>query len=386
MRPVLRDFNFVPDRKEGTAMSNTLPANTALDHDGADVTALARQTAQQLAALSADPSAVVEIESLGRDAQEDATRKSAMLRQPIKSLAAAADDGGPVAKGLVELKEQVEALDPAKFDFEAGWLSRTLGLLPIIGSPIKRYFTQFESAQTVIDAIVNSLKLSQEQLKRDNITIADDRDGMRSATKVLDKRITFAKALDTALVAETAGADEAKKRFVEEQLLFKLRQRQLDLGQQMAVNQQGVLALDVIIENNKELISGVDRAVNVTVRALEVAVTVALALANQKIALTKIDALNKTTSDMIAGTAERLKTQGAAIQKQASNASLDIKALERAFRDILIAIEDVSNYRRAALPKMAEQILAFDRLADAGEAAIKRLEQGRAAAPTVEQN
>ena len=367
-------------------MTNTLPANAALDNDGADVTALARNAADQLAALSSDPSVVVEIESLGRDAQEEATRRSAMLRQPIKSLAAAADDGGPVAKGLVQLKEQVEALDPAKFDFEAGWLSRTLGLLPLIGSPIKRYFTQFESAQTVIDAIVNSLKSSQDQLKRDNITIADDRDDMRRATKVIDKRLVFAKALDEALIAKTNGADEAKKRFIEEQLLFKLRQRQLDLGQQMAVNQQGVLALDVIIENNKELISGVDRAVNVTVRALEVGVTVALALANQKIALTKIDALNKTTSDIIAGTAERLKTQGAAIQKQASNASLDIKALESAFRDIFAAIEDVSNYRRNALPKMAEQILAFDRLADVGEEAIKRLERGRAAAPTVEQN
>ena len=42
---------------------------------------------------------------------------------------------------------------------------------------------------------------------------------------------------------------------------------------------------------------GVDRSLDVTVNALQVAVTVALALANQKIVLDKVEAINKTTSD-----------------------------------------------------------------------------------------
>jgi hypothetical protein len=47
--------------------------------------------------------------------------------------------------------------------------------------------------------------------------------------------------------------------------LFALRQRTLDLQQQLAVNQQGVLAIEIIIRNNRELIRGVDRALDVTI-------------------------------------------------------------------------------------------------------------------------
>jgi uncharacterized protein YaaN involved in tellurite resistance len=61
----------------------------------------------------------------------------------------------------------------------------------------------------------------------------------------------------------------------------------MDLQQQLVVNQQGVLSIDLIMRNNVELTRGVDRAINVTVSALQVAVTLALALANQRITLEK---------------------------------------------------------------------------------------------------
>ena len=51
-----------------------------------------------------------------------------------------------------------EEVDPANFDFEPGWFSRLLGHLPFIGTPIKRYFSQFEKTSTIIEAISNSLK------------------------------------------------------------------------------------------------------------------------------------------------------------------------------------------------------------------------------------
>ena len=59
------------------------------------------------------------------------------------------------------------------------------------------------------------------------------------------------------------------------------------------------MAIDLIIRNNVELMRGVDRATNVTVSALQVAVTLALALANQKITLDKILAVNETTDKLI---------------------------------------------------------------------------------------
>jgi len=110
-----------------------------------------------------------------------------------------------------------------------------------------------------------------------------------------------------------------------------------------------------------------------------VAVTVALALAHQKIVLDKIDAINTTTSEMIAGTAERLKTQGTQIHQQATSTMLDMDALRSAFEDIDIALEEISTYRREALPTMAANIIELDQLTEDSEAAIERMESGRAA-------
>ena len=99
---------------------------------------------------------------MGQSLQREAARRSAMLQQPIQTLARSGEDGGPVANALVDLKMKVEELDPAKFDFSPGWFSRALGFLPVVGNPIKRYFTQFESAQTVINAIIASLEKGRE--------------------------------------------------------------------------------------------------------------------------------------------------------------------------------------------------------------------------------
>ena len=330
--------------------------------------------------------AAAAIAAMGKGLQREASQRSQMLKQPIMALGHSADDGGPVAKGLVDLRMQVEGLDPAKFDLEPGWVSRSLGFIPGIGNPIKRYFMRFESAQTVIDAIIASLKKGREQLGRDNVTLAEDQKAMRALTHKLARQVSLAELLDRKLEAKRAelAGDEAKRKFLEEQLLFPLRQRIMDLQQQLAVNQQGVLAVNLIIANNKELMRGVDRSLDVTVNALQVAVTVALALANQKIVLDKVEAINKTTSDILAGTAQRLKQQGADIQRRASSAMLDINALKSAFADITTALDEIARYRREALPQMAASIVEFDKLSAKGEEAIRKLEQGRAAEPTLQ--
>ena len=327
------------------------------------------------------------INDMGRELQRKAGRQSKMLQQPIKDLSKHGEDGGPVANALVELKMEVEELDPNRFDFSAGWVTRMLGMIPGIGSAMKRYFSRYESAQTVIDAIIHSLEEGREQLKRDNVTLSEDQRGMRELSLKIERQVMLAQLLDQKLqykLDREIPADSPKSRFVQEELIFPLRQRIMDLQQQLAVNQQGVISIEIIMRNNKELVRGVDRAINVTISALQVAVTVALALANQKIVLDKINALSQTTSDLIAGTAATLKTQGTAIHTQASQSMLQMDSLKSAFADINSAMDEISRFRREALPKMAESILEFDQLTAQGEATIERMEKAKQVRPTLQ--
>ncbi len=145
-----------------------------------------------------------------------------------------------------------------------------------------------------------------------------------------------------------------------------------------------MLATEIIIRNNRELIRGVDRAVDVTVSALQVAITVALALAHQKVVLDKIDAVNRTTSELIASTARRLREQGAEIHEQAASTMLDMESLKSAFNDISTALDEISTFRRNALPQMASTIVELDKLTVEGEKAIERMEEVRAVEPLLD--
>ena len=152
----------------------------------------------------------------------------------------------------------------------------------------------------------------------------------------------------------------------------------MDFQQLLVVNQQGIVAMEVIRRNNLELIRAVDRAQSVTVSSLRVAVTVAGALYNQKIVLDKVKALNATTESMIASTSRMLKEQGTEIQRQATEATVSPETLKQAFADALGALDDISTYKQEALPRIAQTIQEFKQIAEKGEARLKQMEDAGA--------
>lgn len=327
------------------------------------------------------------VESMGAEVQIDTAKRLQLLQSPLKQLSKNGEEGGQVAKSLIDLKVEVEKLDPARIDLEAGWLSRVLGYIPGVGTPIKRYFTKFESAQEVIDAIMNSLKSGRDELSRDNITLSEDQKYLHASAMNLKRLITLAQKMDEKLIYKATREfveDVEKKTFIEEKLIFPLRQKTMDFQQQLAVVQQGIISIEVIQRNNKELIRGVDRSLNVTINALQVAATVAMALNNQKIVMDKIAMINSTTDSLIANTAKQIKTQGVEIQKQAASTQLDINVLKTAFADINMALDDLSQFRQQALPEMAKSILEMDQLTSEIEKKVNETEKAKAIEASVD--
>ena len=134
----------------------------------------------------------------------------------------------------------------------------------------------------------------------------------------LRQYIYLGQKLDAALaarIAEIEVTDPDRARVLREDMLFYVRQKVQDLLVQLAVSVQGYLALDVIRKNNVELIKGVDRATTTTVSALRTAVIVAQALADQKLVLDQITALNTTTGNLIESTSRLLHDQSGEDQR-----------------------------------------------------------------------
>ena len=202
---------------------------------------------------------------------------------------------------------------------------------------------------------------------------------MRNLTKELNVKIATGEQLDAYLTqkieeAAANGADPDKIKFVNEEVLFPLRQRIMDFQSLLAVNQQGIIAIEVIRKNNAELMRSVDRAKTVTVASLRTAVMVAASLYDQKIVLEKISLLNDTTNNMIAATSKMLKDQGVAIQKQATETGVSVDTLKQAFADTFSALEDISAFKQQALPLMRNTIEEFKVLAEEGEKQLQKIE------------
>jgi uncharacterized protein YaaN involved in tellurite resistance len=126
------------------------------------------------------------------------------------------------------------------------------------------------------------------------------------------------------------------------------------------VSIQSYLAIDLIRKNNIELIKGVDRATTTTVSALRTAVIVAQALADQKIVLDQITALNTTTADLIQSTSQLLAGQSVAINQQASSSSIGIDKLQTAFTNVYQTIDAIDRFKVQALGAMATTIDALE--------------------------
>lgn len=315
------------------------------------------------------------VDELGLEAQRRAAHQSEMLKTPLRTLARHSEDGGPVAQALTGLRERMQDLDPQAHQLEPRRFDWLLNRLPGVSSRLQRYFRRFENAQEAIDGIIGELQAGRDVLYRDNLTLGDDQESLEQTLTELNHQLALGQAIEARLQATLAEQEPeaAERAFIEQELGFPLRQRLLDLQQQVAVCQQGILALEVIIRNNRELMRGVERAINVTVAALGVAVTVALALANQRMVLDRVEGLNATTSEMISRTAKTLRAQGVDIQTRAASAMLDMQALEEAFGEVMAAIDDLADYRRQALPALGEQIERLDVLTRRGQAAVDDL-------------
>ena len=290
-----------------------------------------------------------------QDIRQAADSSNRLLATPVRALKEGGlADGSKVGQTLLELRRTVEDLDPS----EASVGRKFLGVIPF-GDKIQDYFRRYESAQGQLNAIIQSLYNGQDELRKDNAALNLEKQNLWDTMARLNQYIYVAERLDAQLsakIAELQVAEPERAKALSEDVLFYVRQKHQDLLTQLAVSIQGYLAIDIIIKNNVELTKGVDRATTTTVSALRTAVIVAQALANQKLVLDQIGALNTTTSNMIASTSKMLADQSATIQEQAASSTVGIEQLQEAFTNIYATMDSISDFKHRALDSMSQTI------------------------------
>jgi len=305
--------------------------------------------------------------AIGKLGDDDIRSAASVSNRLLDKPMAAMQHGGltqtsAVSRSLLDLRHQMEDLDPST---QGDLFSprKLLGILPFrTRTRLRDYFDKYRSSQHHIDGIITALYQGQDELQRDNASIEQEKANLWKAMGRLRQYAYLAQSLDAGLTAKIAsieGTDPDRARVLKEDMLFPVRQKHQDLLTQLAVSIQGYLALDIIRRNNLELIRGVQRATTTTIAALRTAVIVAQALADQKLVLDQIAALNATTSNLIEATGQMLHQQSAEVSAQAASSTVDIAKLQGAFQNVYATMDEIDTFRVGALDSMQKTVDAL---------------------------
>ncbi len=81
------------------------------------------------------------IENFGMNTLQDSAKRSSALKVTVGNFSKMGDEGGSVAKGLLDLQREIKDLDPSVVDFaKTGFLSKFY-------NPIRSYFARYQKAQ-----------------------------------------------------------------------------------------------------------------------------------------------------------------------------------------------------------------------------------------------
>lgn len=329
---------------------------------------------------------VDEISQVGaEELRASANVSNRMLDRPSSALAGTAGKSNAsaqakVSKTLGDLRRSVEELSPRGADL--GAKKKILGFIPA-GDKIDKYFDRYRSAQSQLDAITKALAAGQDELRKDNAAIEEERANLWKLMGTLTEYAVLLNALNEAVgkrADELELTDPHRAVAFKSEVQFAVVQRHQDVLTQLAVAAQGYLAMDMVKKNNVELIKGVERARTTTLSALRTAVIVAEALTNQRLVLSQISALNTTTSEVIANNAAMLRQQSADIQQQAASSSIDIAKLQQAFDDVFATMDTVDTFRAHAVDNMQQTVTALE-----GQLVRARPYLERASAPNKQQ-
>jgi uncharacterized protein YaaN involved in tellurite resistance len=367
-------------------VTNDQAAAQAQKIDPAAKTQIDATVAQYVSTLmSADPHSPAfdqqlnAVHALGdADIRASAAVSNNLLNRPAAAMSSsgALDSKSQISTSLVKLRRTVEDLDPTQqglFGKKHLW-----GTLPF-GNTLRDYFHKYESGQRNLDAIIQALYSGQDELRKDNASLDQEKVNIWSIKGRLEQYIYMAASLDqqvSAKISSVQSSDPARAKELQEDVLFYVRQKRQDLLTQLAVNTQGYLAMDLVEKNNQELIKGVDRATTTTVSALRTAIIVAQALANQKLVLNQINALNTTTSNLIESTSEMLKEQSGQVYQQAADSTIQLEKLQTAFNNIYTSIDAIDTYKVQALDNMKKTVDALTGEIDKAQSYLQRAHAG----------
>ena len=156
------------------------------------------------------------------------TRRTGSCRRRCARCSGPLSDAARSPTTLLDLRRTVEDLDPS----EATGVKKLLGLIPF-GDKLVDYFRKYESAQKHLDAIIKALYDGQDELRKDNAALEQEKvhlwETMQRLAPVHLHRASTSTSVLEARIAQVEATDPEKAKALRDDVLFYVRQKHQDL-------------------------------------------------------------------------------------------------------------------------------------------------------------
>ena len=145
-----------------------------------------------------------DVRSMGdADIRRAAESSNRLLQTPVKALQSGGlAEGSKIGSTLLELRRTVEDLDPKGVHGQR----KLFGMLPF-GDRVTDYFRKYQGAQSHIDAILHALLDGQDELRRDNVALGQEKQQLWDTMARLNQYIYVAERLDARLSARVTEVE-----------------------------------------------------------------------------------------------------------------------------------------------------------------------------------
>lgn len=315
---------------------------------------------------------VAEVGDIGeREIVATAELSHRLVDRPMRAIIGTLDGASPIARGLAELREAVDELDPARLARVDGRPRRLLGLIPL-GDPLDEALGAYARARARIQEILAALAVGRSELHAEIAAISQDQRALAHEIESLRQYAEMARVIDEALerrIASLDSADPDRARALRTDALFTIRQRRRDLLVQLAVATQGAAALRVVQDNNHQVVRTIRMATTTTAAALRTSVAVAHAMADQRRILAQLASV-RDGRDSRRGPPAGPPSAGS-VAARAAAIRVDLDGLKQAWDTVFSTLDQFDAHAVNAIAVMHEAVEELAAEAQRSRAALE---------------
>lgn len=287
------------------------------------------------------------------------------------------EEGNALFDQMTNLNKTLREIHPSNFDMAESFFQKWV---PWVASPIRKYFDQYRTTESVIEESRKKIEQAIKEQKLDIEILRQDKQKLAEISVEIKKAISFNTVLKEEIEMQLHNNMDLSpevRDFLETQVLFNVTREVQGLQEILTVNMQGQQAFEMLMRTGKDLVDAADRCIHVSINALRIAAVIAHVVTGQQKLLKTIQESNKIAEESINWNAKQLNTVVKEVGRAAVQTNLDVSVLENAINMSIQAIEDDIKFRRESLPMMNENVTRLSAATDKAEESTKKLEQAR---------